>query len=170
VFHERKHGWMGCAIATTATIADLTYEEVASLADGVSPEELRDTEELQRLLTNITRIRWVWRGQRRVKTVSQTLFPEYPVAVCLQDRARNPRFGQWVAARGQLIHDPALSAAYRISEYPCRYWYVSHLLEPAEPEELKRRKRPRSSFVLRELAAEIRLEQFRMGNEHEPVA
>jgi hypothetical protein len=161
---------MGCAIATTATIADLTYEEVAFLANGASPEELRDTDELRRLLGSVTRIRWLGNCPRPLKTVEQTLFPGYPVAVLLQNHATKARFAQWVAARRELIHDPSLSACYRIRDYPYRHWYAVQLLEPAEPAELGRRKRPRADFVLRELAEQISFQMNRIENDHDPAA
>jgi len=58
-----------------------------------------------------------------------------------------------VAAKGTLIHDPELSIVCDVDEYCRGEWFVTRWLEPADPSKLKAR--PRSAFVLKNLAAEL---------------
>jgi len=61
MFHSQKQDWMGCAIATAATIGGITYEEAESLGGGRTPAQLRFPGETKRLLEKITHARWRWR-------------------------------------------------------------------------------------------------------------
>src|SRR5262245_47232 len=101
MFHAQKQHWMGCAIATVATISGITYEEAASRAGSRTPAQLRLPGETKRLLEKVTRSRWRWHGLWKPKRLRDIALPTWPVALFLT----NERFGQWVAARGRLIHD-----------------------------------------------------------------
>jgi hypothetical protein len=170
MYHICKQDWMGCAIATVAAIADLSYEEVVTVCDGVSPAELRESEEIRRLLEKVTRTRWVGNCPRRPKAVSEMLFPDHPVAAFLQNRRESPQLGQWVAVRKELIHDPGLPAAYHLRRYLRRDWIVAQMFEPGDPSELDRRKNSRSRLVLQELAEQISISFEHVGNDYGPAA
>src|SRR5438874_1400616 len=104
--HAQKQHWMGCAVATAAMIGGVTYEEVEFLGGGRTPSRLRWPVETRRLLEKVTRSRWRSRWLWRRRRLADCSFPQWPVAVFLQDGAWWSRFGQWVAVKGELVHDP----------------------------------------------------------------
>jgi hypothetical protein len=161
---------MGCAIATAAAIADLSYEDVVVVSDGISPAELRDISEMQQLLEKVTCTRWLGRFLRKPSPVSEILFPDYPIAAFLQNRRQSPYLGQWVAIRKELIHDPGLSAAYHTRRYIRRDWIVANMFEPADPSALDRHKDSRTRLVLRELSEQLSLAFSHLGDSHGPAA
>ena len=140
---------MGCAIATAATIGGITYEEAESLAGGRTPMQLRFPRETKRLLEKITQSRWRWHRIWRPRRLRDIALPTWPVALFLV----NKRFGQWVAAKGRLVHDPEFAFACGVDEYCRGEWFVTRRLEPADPSKLKTR--PRAAFVLKNLATEL---------------
>jgi len=155
MFHEFKRHHLGCAIATAAMIADVPYREAAARAGGLSPASLRRLPNLRRLLEEVTPTRWYPRRLFRPARVAEFPFPEWPVAVFLQDSAWWPRFGQWVAARGRLIHDPGLPVASSLREYCRGDWFVRHVLDPARPDLLRHDvSHARLACVIRDLSAE----------------
>jgi hypothetical protein len=156
MFHVPKEDEMGCAVATAAMIAGLTYEQVAGRCRGCRPADLRYAHRLRRLLADLTatpwRRAWLWRP----RPVREFPLPDWPVAVFLQDCWWRPHFGQWAAASGKLIHDPALGVAVSVADYLRQDWFVTHLLEPTRPARLARGENPaRLALVLEELSAEI---------------
>jgi hypothetical protein len=168
--HICKQEWMGCAIATAASIADLSYKEVVDLCDGVRAAELREYEAMRQLLEKVTCTRWVGKHMRRPKPVLETLFPDYPVAAWLENRRIAPNFGQWIAIRRELIHDPGLQAAYHFRRYLRRNWIVAALLEPADPLNLESRRHAHSRHVLEELAEQMSLALADRGDHYGPAS
>jgi hypothetical protein len=156
MFHTRKQEFMGCAIATAAMIADSTYEEVAARCPGEDPARLRWPHRLRRLLETMTQSRWRRRWLWRRCPVRDFPFPDWPVAVFLQDGWWRPHFGQWVVVKGPLVHDPALPGAVVIDRYPRKDWLVAKLLQPAQPTGLQGDvSRARTALVLKELADQL---------------
>jgi hypothetical protein len=156
MFHTPKEDFMGCALATAAMIADATYEEVAARCAGTDPARLRRPNQLRRLLQRMTQDRWRRAWLWRPRPVREFPFPDWPVAALIQDAWWRPRFGQWVAVKGSLVHDPALPGAVSIAQYPRKDWLVTHLIQPARPEGFGRRAhRTRAAFVLKELAGQL---------------
>jgi hypothetical protein len=149
MFHAQKQHWMGCAVATAATVSGLTYEEVESLAGTRSLETLRHPYEARWLIQRATHVQWRCRAIVKPRPLRDISLQPWPAALFLQDE----RHGQWVAAKGNLVHDPELALACAINEYCRRDWLVRHWLEPAAPSWLT--PRPRASFVLSKLTAEL---------------
>jgi hypothetical protein len=156
MFHVAKQDHMGCAIATAAMIAGLTYEQAAGRCLNWSPAEVRYDHRLRQLLAELTPTAWESTELWRPYQVRDFPLPDWPVPLFLRDSWRRPRYGQWVAASGTLIHDPGLNLAFSVAEYPRRDWVVASLLEPARPALLRRgESRTRVALVLQELAAEM---------------
>jgi hypothetical protein len=153
MLHAQKQHWMGCAIATAAMIGDVTYEEVEFLAGGRSPATLRRPWETRRLLQKVTKSKWRSRWLWRRRPLTDWSFPEWPVAVFLQDGAWRSRYGQWVGVKGELVHDPEFCSAARIDRYCRRDWFIHRWLEPVQP--TARKTRARADFVLTTLTAEL---------------
>jgi hypothetical protein len=156
MFHIPKKHPTGCAVATAAMIADLTYDEVAAWGLKPDPAKLRYTRQLLALLEDLTEMRWRTSGIWRPHTVGSYHFPAGPVAVLIQDAWLRPRYGQWIAVRGPIIHDPGLPCACLVKHYPRRDWSVSAVLEPRESGRPGRwGARPRAAFILEELSAQL---------------
>src|SRR6266404_3174186 len=105
--HVSKQDWMGCAVASAAMLADLTYEEVAARPWLPKLSRTRWPKEFCALLERVTDCEWrftyFW---IRRPALAQFSFPEWPVAVFLQDAAFLPRLGQWIVVKRDLVHDP----------------------------------------------------------------
>jgi hypothetical protein len=105
--HVAKQDWMGCAVATAAMLADCTYEEVAARPSLPDLARTRYPNELCALLAGITGSAWrVTAFWFRRPVLAQFAFPEWPVAVFLEDAPFRPRIGQWVVVKRELVHDP----------------------------------------------------------------
>jgi hypothetical protein len=136
--HVRKEKWMGCAVASAAMLSDTNYEEVAAHWPDLDEAIVRSRpREFRLLLESLTDIDWhlaeCWSPRRPVRDFS---FPEWPVAVFIQDSAQRPRFGLWIVVRRGIVHDPSARAAYVVNRYPLRDWFVTWLAQPAQPDEL----------------------------------
>lgn len=132
--HVRKQDWMGCAVATAAMLADLTYEEVAAWPSLPDLARTRWPKELCALLTRVTDCEWrVTPFWLRHPMLAHFSFPEWPVAVFLQDAPFHPRLGQWVVVKRNLVHDPGEGTVYTVSKYPRRQWRMASLVEPRQP-------------------------------------
>jgi hypothetical protein len=139
MFHIPKEEFMGCAIASAAMVADLSYEEAASFCGGASAEELRWVNKFPRFLENVTKIRWVRAGPLWPCLLGKTSFPDFPVAALIRDQQWAPHYGQWIVVKGKLVHDPGLPRAVFMYEYPYKNWYLSEVLRPKKPADLKKR-------------------------------
>src|SRR5262245_60202076 len=132
--HVAKQDWMGCAVATAAMVADLTYEEVAARPSLPDLARTRDPKGLRALLAGVTGSEWrltTFRFRRPV--LAHFSFPEWPVAVFLQDAPWRPRLGQWVVVKRELVHDPGEWTVYTVRKYPRRDWRIASLAQPRRP-------------------------------------
>lgn len=137
MFHVRKEHPMGCAIAAAAMITDVTYQDVVECCPRQDPVSLRRPDRLARLLEDLTgtgwRQAWIWRP----RPLALFPFPDCPVAVFIQDTRWTPRYGTWIAVRGRLIHDPGMGGVVWEHRYPYRHWFVTRILRPRRPRQLK---------------------------------
>jgi hypothetical protein len=152
--HVAKHDWMGCAVATAAMLADLTYEEVATRPSLPTLARTRWPKELCALLEGVTDSEWhITTFLFRPPVLARFCFPEWPVAVFLQDMPYGPRLGLWVVVKQELVHDPGETIAYAVSKYPRRDWRIASLAQPRRPAafaaEQDRRRMDRIRQVLR---------------------
>jgi hypothetical protein len=132
--HVAKQDWMGCAVATAAMLADLTYEEVAARPSLPDLARTRAPKELCALLKGVTDSAWrVTTFWFRRPMLAHFAFPEWPVAVFVQDALFRPRRGQWVAVKRDLVHDPGEWTVYTLSKYPRRDWRILWLAQPRRP-------------------------------------
>jgi hypothetical protein len=56
--HIPKQQWMGCAVAATAMLADVSYEEVAAHWPDLDEARMREPGQLCRLLEAVTDVPW----------------------------------------------------------------------------------------------------------------
>ena len=150
--HVIKKQWMGCAIASAAMLAEVSYDEAAAHWPDVSDADLRLEKEFCALLESLTETRWhlshCWCPYR---ALGQFEVPDHAVAVFIE----NDQFGQWVVLKGELVHDPGAHSPFLISRYPYRDWRVTYVAQPQRPEEveqfLKQSRLKRLSTALRPL-------------------
>jgi hypothetical protein len=132
--HVIKKQWMGCAVASAAMLAEVSYDEAAAHWPEVSDADLRRPQEFCALLESLTETRWhlsdCWVPCR---ALGQFEVPDHPVAVFIE----NDQFGQWVVLKGELVHDPGAYSPFLISRYPYRDWRVTHVAQPQRPEEVE---------------------------------
>jgi hypothetical protein len=132
--HVAKQDWMGCAIATAAMLADFTYEEVAARPSLPDLARTRYPKELCALLAGVTDSQWrlttFWFHR---PVLAHFCFPEWPVAVFLQDAPSRPRLGQWVVVKQELVHDPGEWTVHTVRKYPRRDWWIASLAQPRRP-------------------------------------
>ena len=125
---------MGCAVASAAMLAEVSYDEAAAHWPEVSDADLRRPQEFCALLESLTETRWhlsdCWVPCR---ALSQFEVPDHAVAVFIE----NDQFGQWVVLKGELVHDPGAYSPFLISRYPYRDWRVTHVAQPQRPEEVE---------------------------------
>jgi hypothetical protein len=132
--HVPKRDWMGCAVATAAMVADFTYDEVAARPSLPDLARTRYPKELCALLTGVTGSEWrVTTFWFRRPVLTHFSFPEWPVAVFLQDAPYHPRLGQWIVVKRELVHDPGEWAVYTVRKYPHRDWRIASLVQPRQP-------------------------------------
>jgi hypothetical protein len=78
--HIPKQEWMGCAVASAAMVADLSYDEVAAHWPDLDAARLRDGKDFCNLLESVTETRWeLSQCWHPVKAVSELPFPDWPV-------------------------------------------------------------------------------------------
>jgi hypothetical protein len=132
--HVIKKQWMGCAVASAAMLAEVSYDEAAGHWPKMSDADLRRPQEFCALLESLTETRWhlshCWFPCR---ALSQFEVPDHPVAVFIE----NDHFGHWVVLKGELVHDPGAYGPFLISRYPYRGWWVTHVAQPQRPEEVE---------------------------------
>ena len=136
--HIRKESWMGCAVAAGAMLTDSSYEEVAAHRPGLDAGRSRwPPKQFRALLESLTHINWrLRRCWFRCRHVHQFPFPDWPVAVFIQNRKRRPRFGQWIVVKRNIVHDPGMSSACLLNTYQYREWFISWIAQPKRPIEL----------------------------------
>lgn len=157
MLHIPKREFMGCAVATAAMLADVTYEQAADEGWPSTPERLRWDYKLKELLESLTNVKWKLSSCWWPARVRKYRFPDWPVAVFIEEAWPSAQYGQWVAVRGRLIHDPGYACVFPAERYPLRDWFVTNTLVPASPERLTRdtSSRRRVAYVLQELSAEM---------------
>jgi hypothetical protein len=132
--HVPKQEWMGCAVATAAMLADLTYEEVAARQLTTDIAGTRWPKEFCALLKCVTETEWkataTW---FRPRVFSSFSFPQWPVAVFLQDAPFRPRTGHWIVVKRDVVHDPGERSAYALTRYLRRDWHIGCLAQPVRP-------------------------------------
>jgi hypothetical protein len=132
--HVAKKDWMGCAVATAAMLADLTYEEVAARPSLPDLARTRYPKELCALLAAVTGSKWrITTFWFRRPVLAHFSFPEWPVAVFLQDAPYRPRLGQWVVVNRDIVHDPGEWTVYTVRKYPRHDWRIVSLAQPRRP-------------------------------------
>jgi hypothetical protein len=137
--HIPKKDWMGCAVATAAMIAELTYEEVAACQLNLDVAGMRWPRALCALLKDVTDTNWKVKSYWfRRPALGQFFVPESPVAVFLQDAAFRPRLGQWIVVKREIVHDPGEKNVFTVSTYPRRDWRVAYYAHPVRPAEFAR--------------------------------
>jgi hypothetical protein len=141
---------MGCAVASAAMLADLSYEEAAAQSSGVDPARLRWPKELCGLLRRVTRNPWrltsYWFPLHTLRRFS---FPSWPVAAFVQDGHILASAGQWIVVKRDVVHDPGTQTVHTLTSYPLRAWRVSWLVEPVRPAEFARRQGERDLEKIR---------------------
>jgi hypothetical protein len=161
MFHVPKEEFMGCAIASAAIIADLSYDEAASFCGGESAEELRWVNKFPKFLETVTKTRWVRAGPLWPCLLGKTSFPDFPVAALIRDQQWFPNFGQWIVIKGKLVHDPGLPNALLMHEYPFKGWYMSEVLRPKNPADLRKRQfSERLNGFFKEITNEIAVMKY----------
>jgi hypothetical protein len=137
--HVPKKDWMGCAVATAAMLADLTYEEAAACHMNLDLARTRWPQALCALLKDVTDTKWqVTSHWFRRPALAEYQVPECPVAVFLEDAPFRPRFGQWIVVKRDIVHDPGANTVYTVGRYPRRDWYVTCVAHPVRPAEFAR--------------------------------
>ena len=137
--HIPKQQWMGCAVAATAMLADVSYEEVAAHWPDLDEARMREPGQLCGLLEAVTDVPWGFSACWNLQpAVSQFSFPSWPVAVFIQDNGVNPRFGQWIVVRNEIVHDPGAWTSHVVARYPGRDWLVTYVAQPLRPEQFAR--------------------------------
>src|SRR5262249_20482068 len=132
--HVAKQDLMGCAVASAAMLADLTYEEVAARPSLPDLARTRWPKEFCALLNGVTDSEWrVTTFWFRRPVLAHFSFPAWPVAVFVQDAPSRPRLGQWVVVKRELVHDPGERTVYTVSKYPRRDWRIASLAQPRRP-------------------------------------
>jgi hypothetical protein len=132
--HVAKRDWMGCAVATAAMLADLTYEEVAARPSLPGLPRTRLPQALCALLQGVTGSQWrVSTFWLRRPLLNHFSFPEWPVAVFLQDAPYRPRLGQWVVVNREIVHDPGEGTGYTLRKYPRHDWRIASIAQPRRP-------------------------------------
>jgi hypothetical protein len=167
MFHVPKKNFMGCAIATAAMMSQMSYEEVAAKCGGASPADLRWAKKLRKLLEVVTETKWVIGFHLWPFPVKSLSWPEWPVALFIQDSQWWCRFGQWIVVKGGLIYDPAYPKTLPMREYPLRNWFVNHLIKPKQPAQLRKiGQQRRFERVLEELSDQVAdLKNFKAPSE-----
>lgn len=132
--HIRKQKWMGCAVATAAMVADLSYEDVAAHWPDLTDAQLRWPNHLCSLLESVTETRWqVSQCWYPLKTVEEFPCPEWPIAVFISGPQPQPRFSQWIVLKGEIVHDPGDWGPRLRSRYRLRDWLVTWTAQPLRP-------------------------------------
>lgn len=148
--HVPKQKWMGCAVATAAMLADLSYEEVAASQLKMDIARTRWPKELCVLLQGVTETRWqlttFWFHRPALAHFS---FPQWPVAVFLQDRPFRPRVGQWIAVKREIVHDPGERMVHTVNGYPRRDWHIACFAQPVRPAEFAQNQARRRMDIIR---------------------
>src|ERR1700722_13464601 len=148
--HVPKKEWMGCAVATAAMLADLTYEEVAGSRLNLDIARMRDPNEFCSLLKNVTNTEWrVTSGGFGRRELSRFSFPQWPVAVFHQDSPYFPRSGQWIVVKTDIVHDPGGKTVYTVRSYPHRDWHIAWIAQPVRPLEFARNQARRRMDTIR---------------------
>jgi hypothetical protein len=169
--HIPKQEWMGCAVASAAMVADLTYDEVSAHWPDLKAARLRGAKDFCDLLESVTETRWqLSQCWRPAQAVHKFPFPDWPVAVFINDAALRPRFGQWIVVRGEIVHDPGLSSAHIVSGYPFRNWVVTWITEPVQPEELARYQVRNRRRAVRDAFRPLLMADYRMSPGCGPVS
>jgi hypothetical protein len=137
--HVPKQAWMGCAVATAAMLAERTYEDVAAHWPDVSDALLRSPRDLRALLESVTDTDWrLTQCWNPLQPVCKFAFPDWPVAVFIEEPPPRARFAQWIVVRDEIVHDPGKTGADIISRYHLRDWLVTWIAQPVHPNELIR--------------------------------
>src|SRR5438874_3164474 len=102
--HIPKQQLMGCAVASAAMLADVSYEEVAAHWPDLDEARMRWPREFCALVEAVTDSEWhfspCWHPQLPVRKFP---FPKWPVAAFIQDADLRPRFGQWIVVRHEIV-------------------------------------------------------------------
>jgi hypothetical protein len=134
--HVVKEQWMGCAVASAAMLADLTYEDIAARTPALDAARLRWPHELCALLGGVTGARWRYTACWSPRPeLCRFAAPLWPVAAFVQDAPSRPRLGQWVVIHGEIVHDPESRSAQHMSRYPRRNWRIAWVAQPVRPAE-----------------------------------
>ena len=138
--HIRKQQWMGCAIASAAMLAELSYDEVATHWPQLNEAQMRWPRELRALLESVTDTDWqLSQCWHPVQPLREYPLPQWPAALFIEDRAQKPRYGHWIVAKGEIVHDPGESGAYHLKRYLRKDWVVTWIAQPSQPDELTER-------------------------------
>ncbi len=137
--HVPKQAWMGCAVATAAMLAERTYEDVAAHWPHVSDAQLRSPRDLRALLESVTDVDWrLTQCWNPLLPVCNFSFPDWPVAVFIEEPPPRGRCAQWVVVRDEIVHDPGEAGAAIVSKYRFSDWLVTWIAQPAHPDKLIR--------------------------------
>jgi hypothetical protein len=153
MFHVCQRGRHDCGVAVAAMVTGVTYEEVLDDWFGrCYPECGLPEQRLKQILEGITESPWQLSYRPRPRPrIDVFRLPEWPVILLVEtDRAS----WHYVAAKGQLVHDPWLPEPYVQRHLPNR-GSVHALLEPRRPELLHKHQATRRGRILRELGGEL---------------
>ena len=146
--HICKQEWMGCAVATAAMVADLSYDEAAAHSPDLNAAGLRTAQGVASPFGKGDRHRLATLAvPTSAAKRARFPFPPWPVAVFIEDAAPRPRFGQWIVAKADVVHDPGQPRAQSARRYPLRYWLVTWVAQPVCPEQLAAKPTPGSGSV-----------------------
>jgi hypothetical protein len=132
--HIAKQDWMGCAIASTAMLANLTFEEVAARPRLGDFAHTRYPEGLCALLAAATGSEWRITSFWFRPMLADFCFPAWAVAVFLENAPdQRLRLGQWIVVNREIVHDPEMRTACTVRNYPRRNWRIASLAQPRRP-------------------------------------
>jgi hypothetical protein len=103
--HVAQRGHKDCAIATAATVAQVTYEAAASLSPPHCLERGTYSNEMLEILRRLTAVKWRicfpwWRTVKQLK-----VYP-YPIILSIRSPGIDTS-GHYIAIDGIWVHDPA---------------------------------------------------------------
>jgi hypothetical protein len=134
MMHVPKQEWMGCAVATAAMLANRPYEDTASHWPDFSDAQLRWPKNLHALLESMTEIDWrLVQCKKPLQPICLISFPDWPVAVMIEEPPPRGRCAQWIVVRNEIVHDPGEKGAEIIRRYRLRHWLVTWIAQPIHP-------------------------------------
>jgi hypothetical protein len=134
-------------------VTGVTYEEVLDgWFDGRPLQGGLWEDKLKQILEGITEARWKLSYPRPRPRFGAFRLPEWPVVVLVETGHVS---WHYVAAKGQLVHDPLLAVPFVQSRYPGQGSRVHATISPTKPALLPRQLLRRRRSILESLGREL---------------